>query len=89
MVLTSTTTDQAYETMYDDDELLGNQQTMPWFDPNYLASNNETVSLLHHNMFMQASPEQLNLAINLMCLLGRRFALIMYTRHLRLIKYVR
>ena len=35
----SMTTDQAYETMYDDDELLGNQQTMPWFDPNYMASN--------------------------------------------------
>ena len=36
----SMTTDQAYETMYDDDEILGNQQTMPWFDPNYMANDN-------------------------------------------------
>ena len=31
--------DLAYETMYDDDEILDQSQTMPWFDPNYLASN--------------------------------------------------
>ena len=40
------TTDQAYETMFDDDDIIGNQQTMPWFiDPNYLASNPKDVSL--------------------------------------------
>ena len=47
MILSSTTTDQAYETMYNDDDLLNNPQTMPWFDPNYLASNNDNVSVLH------------------------------------------
>ena len=31
--------DLAYETMYDDDEIMGTQ-TMPWFDPKYLASSN-------------------------------------------------
>ena len=50
MMLTPTrSTDQAYETMYDDDEILGNPQTMPWFDPNYLATNPEDVSLAHEN----------------------------------------
>ena len=45
MVLTATTTDQAYETMYDDDdEMLGKQQIMPWFDPNYMATNPDDVS---------------------------------------------
>ena len=39
MMSPSMTTDQAYETMFDDDDLLGNQQVMPWFDPNYMASN--------------------------------------------------
>lgn len=42
--LSATTSDQAYETMYDDDEILGNPQTMPWFDPNYMASNPDDVS---------------------------------------------
>ena len=31
--------DLAYETMYDDDEIMGTQ-TMPWFDPKYLAASN-------------------------------------------------
>ena len=31
--------DLAYETMYDNDEIMGTQ-TMPWFDPKYLASSN-------------------------------------------------
>lgn len=44
MALTPTTTDQAYETMYDDDEILGNPQIMPWFDPNYMATNPDDVS---------------------------------------------
>jgi hypothetical protein len=34
-----TNSDLAYETMFDDDEMLNEEQTMPWFDPNYLASN--------------------------------------------------
>ena len=38
--------DLAYETMFDeDDDMLNQEQTMPWFDPNYLASKeNEDVS---------------------------------------------
>ena len=32
-------TDLAYETMYDDDNIRGTQ-TMPWFDPKYLAALN-------------------------------------------------
>ena len=34
--------DLAYETMYDDDELTGTQ-TMPWFDPKYLAHDTDEV----------------------------------------------
>lgn len=29
----------ALETLYDDDEILDTAQTMPWFDPKYLADN--------------------------------------------------
>ena len=36
--------DLAYETMYDDDELVDTNQTMPWFDPQYLASGKDDVS---------------------------------------------
>ena len=33
----------AYETMYnDDDEIMGTAQTMPWFDPKYLAPGTDT-----------------------------------------------
>ena len=42
--MSSTTTDQAYETMYDNEEILG-PQTMPWFDPSYMATNGDTVCL--------------------------------------------
>lgn len=31
--------DLAYETMYDDDELVGKQVHTPWFDPSYLATD--------------------------------------------------
>ncbi len=31
--------DLAYETMYDDDDILETKQTMPWFDPKYLAGD--------------------------------------------------
>jgi len=31
--------DLAYETMYDDDEIMDSNQTMPWFDPKYLATD--------------------------------------------------
>ena len=33
--------DLAYETMYDDDEIMNQKQTMPWFDPKYLASKED------------------------------------------------
>lgn len=36
--------DLAYETMYDDDEIVDTAQTMPWFDPKYLASGRDEVS---------------------------------------------
>ena len=41
-----TNSDLAYETMFDDDDdMLNQEQTIPWFDPNYLAPNeNEDVS---------------------------------------------
>ncbi len=29
----------ALETLYDDDEIVDTAQTMPWFDPTYLAEN--------------------------------------------------
>ena len=35
--------DLAYETMYDDDEIVDTAQTMPWFDPKYLASGRDEV----------------------------------------------
>ena len=38
-LIAATSSDLAYETMYDDDEMLNQPQTMPWFDPNYLAPN--------------------------------------------------
>ena len=41
----TTASDLAYETMYDDDELVDTNQTMPWFDPNYLASGKEEVHI--------------------------------------------
>ena len=45
IALTTKSVDQAYETMFDnDDDMLGNKQTMPWFDPNYLAPNRDDVS---------------------------------------------
>lgn len=31
--------DLAYETMYDDDDIIDSEQTMPWFDPKYLATD--------------------------------------------------
>ena len=37
IVLSPGGTDLAYETMYDDDDIKGTQ-TMPWFDPKYLAT---------------------------------------------------
>ena len=44
--------DLAYETMYDDEDVVGTTQTMPWFDPNYLASkpghHEEAVSSYRH-----------------------------------------
>jgi hypothetical protein len=30
--------------MYDDDEIVDTAQTMPWFDPKYLASGRDEVS---------------------------------------------
>ena len=42
-MVSTTTTDQAYETMYDNEDILGTQ-TMPWFDPSYMAANPENVS---------------------------------------------
>ena len=40
-----TNSDLAYETMFDeDDEMLNQEQTMPWFDPNYAANENDDVS---------------------------------------------
>ena len=42
----TTASDLAYETMFDEDEGMG-LQTMPWFDPNYIAGNvNEEVCML-------------------------------------------
>lgn len=35
--------DLAYETMYDDDDIVDTNQTMPWFDPNYLSTGKEEV----------------------------------------------
>ncbi len=37
--------DLAYETMYDDDDIVDTAQTMPWFDPKYLASGKDEVIL--------------------------------------------
>ena len=42
MCCTAGSSDLAYETMYDDDEILDQPQTMPWFDPNYLAPKENT-----------------------------------------------
>ena len=45
--------DLAYETMYDDDEGMGTQ-TMPWFDPNYLAMKghgDEEVKYMHNQKY--------------------------------------
>lgn len=39
MSILANSSDLAYETMFDDDEILNQPQTMPWFDPNYLAPN--------------------------------------------------
>lgn len=36
--------DLAYETMYDDDDIVDTAQTMPWFDPKYLATGRDEVS---------------------------------------------
>lgn len=35
--------DQAYETLYEDDDIVDTAQTMPWFDPKYLASGKDAV----------------------------------------------
>lgn len=52
MSILATSSDLAYETMYDDDDMLNQQQTMPWFDPNYLAPNEgEGVSQLINFVF--------------------------------------
>lgn len=45
MPLHSKSSDLAYETMYDDDEIVDTAQTMPWFDPKYLASGRDDVRL--------------------------------------------
>ena len=42
MCCTAGSSDLAYETMYDDDEILDQPQTIPWFDPNYLAPKENT-----------------------------------------------
>lgn len=44
LLIAATSSDLAYETMYDDDDMMNQPQTMPWFDPNYLAPNQEEVS---------------------------------------------
>ena len=42
--------------MFDDDEMLNEEQTMPWFDPNYLASNeNEDVSSKSQQLYDEYS----------------------------------
>ena len=41
LITSGASSDLAYETMYDDDEILDQKQTMPWFDPNYLAAKEE------------------------------------------------
>ena len=48
--------DLAYETMYDDDDMMNRPQTMPWFDPNYLASNDyEGVSPPKQHLYSPSS----------------------------------
>ena len=44
----STTSDKAYETMFNDDELLGNNQVMPWFNPNYTASDDNVSHMYNY-----------------------------------------
>lgn len=39
--LETSKSDLAYETMFDDDEIVDTAQTMPWFDPKYLASGRD------------------------------------------------
>lgn len=54
MVLTTTiTTDQALKIMYDNDEILDTEQTMPWFDRNYVATNPDEVSFITHATITQ------------------------------------
>ena len=60
--MSGASSDLAYETMYDDDEILDQKEMMPWFDPNYLASkeegevsNNNSVELFQESTFWDMS----------------------------------